>query len=293
MIIANNKIVANDHVVSRFNGKTGGNKGENTAGVIVNMVCLHNCVTTVFDFNTRDAVKYIIVGNVYVVAHTNVNSCIFYAGDYVVLNNTVLTKLRKDAINTRVYNNVVTNLPVVASLTHDAIALVSRNGEVFDHNVVSGVKNGIIQFSFTIQHGAIALLDNTNQPNTIFIYIDCFFIRSGHDLNRCTRLSLLHRCLNRFAIIDNNYHIRHRWSCNRLRVPTERQLVILSAKAALVGGPSATGGDDRCNCGALVFSNNHSSCERRKNQDQTEYFPCIHNDSPDFVVIIAVCVVDL
>ena len=128
-------------------------------------------MAAIFDLDTGNIIKDFIVGYMDIVAHTNIDSGVFNARNHIVLNQTVSTQLRKDAIDAGVDNHIVANLKIVAGLAHNAIAFVFSDAEVFDHHIVAGVENGIIEFAQPIHGGPLALLNNPDQMDIIFIYI--------------------------------------------------------------------------------------------------------------------------
>ena len=92
---------------------------------------------TVFNFDTRHVIEYLIVSNVDVVRHADIDSGILNFAQYVVLDKTVMTELGENAVKAGVDDPVVSDREVISRLPHDGIAFVLGYFEPLDAEAVS------------------------------------------------------------------------------------------------------------------------------------------------------------
>ena len=94
-------------------------------------------MAAVLNFDACDIVEDLVITNVDIVRHSDIDRCIFNFAENIVLNETVVAKLREDAVETGVDHPVVSNREVVSRLPHDRIAFVLRDLEPLDTEAVS------------------------------------------------------------------------------------------------------------------------------------------------------------
>ncbi len=94
-------------------------------------------MATVLNFDACDIVEDLVVAHVDVVRHSNIDRCIFNFTEDVVFDETVVTKLRENAVETGVDHPVVSNREVIPRLSHDGITFVLRDLEPLDTKAVS------------------------------------------------------------------------------------------------------------------------------------------------------------
>ena len=86
-------------------------------------------MAAVFNFDACDIVEDLVVAHVDVVRHSDIDRCIFNFAENIVLNETVVAKLRENAVEASIDHPVVSNREVVSRLPHDGIAFVLRDLE--------------------------------------------------------------------------------------------------------------------------------------------------------------------
>ena len=90
----------------------------------------------VFYFDTRNVIEYLIISNIDVIRHTNVDGSILDPTQDIVFDEPVVTEFWKNAIQTGVNDPVIANREVVTRLPHDGIALVLRDLEPLDTETI-------------------------------------------------------------------------------------------------------------------------------------------------------------
>ena len=167
------------------------------------IIVLDNGVAAIFNFDAGNAIKNLIVGDMNIVTHTDIDSGIFNARDDIVFHQPVSAQLREDAIDTGIDNHIIANLKVIARLPHNAIAFILGDAEVLDNHIIARVKNGIIQLAQAIHSGALAILNNTTQMNIIFVDINGLRIGTWHYLNTIAGLCRFNGCLYRLTLFND------------------------------------------------------------------------------------------
>ena len=94
-------------------------------------------MAAVFNFDACDIVEDLVVAHVDVVRHSDIDRCIFNFAENIVLNETVVAKLRENAVEASIDHPVVSDREVVSRLPHDGIAFVLRDFEPLDTKAVS------------------------------------------------------------------------------------------------------------------------------------------------------------
>ena len=94
-------------------------------------------MAAVLNFDACDIVEDLVVAHVDVVRHTNIDRCILNFTENVVFNQTVVAKLRENAVKASIDHPVVSDREVVSRLPHDGIAFVLRDLEPLDTKAVS------------------------------------------------------------------------------------------------------------------------------------------------------------
>ena len=90
----------------------------------------------VFYFDTRNVIEYLIISNIDVIRHANVDGSILDPTQDIVFDEPVVTEFWKDAIQTGINDPVIANREVVTRLPHDGIALVLRDLEPLDTETI-------------------------------------------------------------------------------------------------------------------------------------------------------------
>ena len=94
-------------------------------------------MAAVLNFDACNIVKDLVVAHVDVVRHSNIDRRIFNFTENVIFNETVVAKLRENAVEAGVDHPVVSNREVVPRLTHDGVAFVLRDFEPLDTKAIA------------------------------------------------------------------------------------------------------------------------------------------------------------
>ena len=120
-------------------------------------------MTAVLDLNARDIIEHLIIANIDVIGHANVNRSVFDLTENIIFDKSVMTELGKNAVEACIDDPVVPNREVISRLAHDGIALVLGNFEPLDTEAISRVQNSVIQHFFAIEVRPLAVFDHPNQ----------------------------------------------------------------------------------------------------------------------------------
>ena len=93
-------------------------------------------MSAVFYFDARNVIEYLIISNVDVIRHTDVDGSILDPAQNIVFDEPVVTEFWKDAIQTGINDPVIANREVVTRLPHDGITLVLGDLEPLDTETI-------------------------------------------------------------------------------------------------------------------------------------------------------------
>ena len=96
-------------------------------------------MAAVLDLDAGDVIEHLIVTNIDVVTHADINGGVFDAREDVVFNQSVFAELGEDAIHPRVDDPVIADGKVIARLAHDGVAFVVGDLEPLHREAIAAI----------------------------------------------------------------------------------------------------------------------------------------------------------
>ena len=161
-------------------------------------------MAAVLDLDAGDAIEHLVIADIDVVAHADINRGILDAREDVVFNQPVFTELRKNAIHARVDDPVIADGKIIPRLTHYGVAFVVGDLEPFHREAVSRIQNGVVKLLVAIEVGPVAAFNDPAQGDVVFVDVDCLAVEPGIDENLVAWRGLINRILNALAFTHLN-----------------------------------------------------------------------------------------
>ena len=282
VVVPHHEVVAEDHVDRGLDRQPRRDERQQTARVVVHVVVLDDGVATVLDLDAGDAFEHVVVRDVDVVAHADIDRGVGDPRYDVVLDDAVLAELREDAVHAGVHNHVVADLEVVAGLPHDPVALVVADLEVLGDEVVARVEDRVVELLLAVEHRAAALLDDADDADVVLVDVHGLVIRARHHADDGSLRRRLDRRLDRLAVLHDHDVRRRRTGHRSDRACGCRgaRALALGLEPAAVAGPRRGRADHEVLFGAAAQVRPGAERQRRREQSQDEAF--LHRHSPRF-----------
>ena len=204
VVVVDDEIVAYQHVATSLDGQARGNKGQDTAGIVVDEVGFHQGVAAVFDLDPGDAFEHLVEHHIDIVGHAHVDRRVLDTGNDVVGHNAVLAQLGENPVDAGVDDKVVADNEIVTRLAHYAVALVMGDVEVLHGDAVAGVQYRVIAQPLPLQHRVPALFNHAGEGDVVLVDVHGFLVDAGHHLDDRAGAGRHHGVLDRLALADDD-----------------------------------------------------------------------------------------
>ena len=97
-IVIGDEVTSDNGVVRRLDGQPWRNKYQDATRIVSCHVAFDQYVPAVFYFDACDIIEYLVVADVDVIRHADVNGSILDSAQNIVLDEPVVTELREDAV---------------------------------------------------------------------------------------------------------------------------------------------------------------------------------------------------